>query len=362
MDRPRLNPKVALRCLVGLVAMATSVQAADDPEGWLQRMERALTTRNYEGVFVHEHRGQSETLRILHRVSNGEIAERIVSMDGSGREFIRHGAELSTYLPDQKTVLVERSPDSGLLLTELRAVDTTASGQYASRDLGRARVAGRDARVIAVEPLDDFRYGYRIWIDEATSMPLKSQLRSASGQVVEQLIFTSLTLPVQMTDAALQPAIDARGYRWLRYDSAAAARDAPAAAWQAGELPPGFRMTVRSTQRLPGSSAPVTHLVFSDGLASVSVFVEPSRRDSRDGPATDTTSLGSSSAFSTTVDGHRVTAIGEVPPDTVRAIARSLRPAGDGPAAGGSRGGHVPAGGDGFGPPIRASRPHGGPR
>ena len=357
MDRPRLNPKAALRCLFGVVAMASTAHAADDPEGWLQRMERALTTRNYEGVFVHEHRGQSETLRILHRVSNGEIAERIVSMDGSGREFIRAGAELSTYLPDQKLVLVERSPDSGLLLTELRAVDATGSGQYASRELGRARVAGRDTRVIAVEPLDDFRYGYRIWIDEATAMPLKSQLRSASGQVVEQLIFTSLTLPVQMADAVLQPAIDARGYRWLRYDSAAAATDAPAAAWQAGELPPGFRMTVRSTQRLPGSSAAVTHLVFSDGLASVSVFVESDERDSRDDPATDSTSLGSSSAFSTTVDGHRVTAIGEVPPDTVRAIARSLRPATDGPAPGG-RG---TAGGEGFGPPIRGSGPHAGP-
>jgi sigma-E factor negative regulatory protein RseB len=356
MDRPRPNPKAVLGCLWGVVAMATAAQAAEDPEGWLQRMERALTTRNYEGVFVHEHGGQSETLRILHRVSGGEVAERIVSMDGSGREFIRRGAELSTYLPDQKVVLVEKSPDSGLLLAELRAVDTAASGQYASREVGRARVAGRETRVIAVEPLDDFRYGYRIWIDEATAMPLKSQLRSASGRVVEQLIFTSLTLPVQMADAALQPTVDARGYRWMRYDNAAAAVDAPAAAWQTDELPPGFRMTVRSTQRLPGSSSAVTHLVFSDGLASVSVFVEPQERGSREGPTTDSTSLGSSSAFSTTVDGHRVTAIGEVPPDTVRAIARSLRP-----MSGEGRGGRDAGGADGFGPPIRGSGAHGGP-
>ena len=357
MDRPRPNPQAALRCLIGVVALATTAQAADDPQGWLQRMEQALTTRNYEGVFVHEHGGQSETLRILHRVSGGEVAERIVSMDGSGREFIRRGAELSTYLPDQKLVLVEKSPDSGLLLTELRAVDTTASGQYASRDVGRARVAGRDTRVIAVEPLDDYRYGYRIWIDEATAMPLKSQLRSASGRVVEQLIFTSLTLPAQMADAVLQPAVDARGYRWLRYDSAVAATDAPAAAWQADELPPGFRMTVRSIQRLPGSSTAVTHLVFSDGLASVSVFVEAHERGTRDAPTTDATSVGSSSAFSTTVDGHRVTAIGEVPPDTVRAIARSLRP-----TAGEGRGERGGTGADGFGPPIRSLGPRGGPR
>jgi hypothetical protein len=225
MDRPRLNPKAALRCFVGLVAMATSAQAADDPEGWLQRMERALTTRNYEGVFVHEHGGQSETLRILHRVSNGEIAERIVSMDGSGREFIRRGAELSTYLPDQKMVLVERSPDSGLLLTELRAVDTTASGQYASRSSG-ARVAGRDTRVIAVEPLDDFRYGYRI----GSTKPRRCRSsRAALGQRPGRSSSSSQPDPAGADGRRGAAAGHRRArYRWLRYDSAAAATDAAA--------------------------------------------------------------------------------------------------------------------------------------
>jgi len=353
------------RALCGAVAVAAAARAlADDPQEWLQRMEHALTSRNYEGVFVHEHSGQSETLRILHRVSDGEVAERIVSMDGSGREFIRRGNELRCYLPDQKVVLVEKSPDAGLLLTELRAANADGSGQYESLDLGRARVAGRDTRVIAVEPRDEFRYGYRIWIDERTAMPLKSQLRSVRGSVVEQLIFTSLTLPVQMSDAVLEPAVDARAYRWLRYEAVpATASDAPAAAWQAAELPPGFRMTVRSAQRLPGSGAAVTHLVFSDGMASVSVFVEPEDASGRGPAIPDSASVGSSSAFSTTVDGHRITAIGEVPPDTVRAIARSLRPGneanvddGFGPPIRGL------AGAAGRGPPTPAAGPRAGPR
>ncbi|MFO1400555.1 MAG: MucB/RseB C-terminal domain-containing protein [Steroidobacteraceae bacterium] len=348
----RRRPELAL--LVGLLAFAGAARAADDSQDWLRRMEQALTTRNYDGVFVHEHGGQSETLRILHRISNGEVAERIVSMDGSGREFIRRGVELSTYLPDLKLVLVEKAPDAGLLLAEVRAAGAAASGNYAVRDAGRARVAGRETRVIEVAPRDEYRYGYRIWIDAATAMPLKTQLHAADGRVVEQLIFTSLTLPAQVPDAALQPAVDARDYRWLRHAGEVAAADAPAAdapapAWQPEELPPGFRMTVRSLQRMPGSSRAVTHLVFSDGLASVSVFVEPHDRDAEEMPI-DSSSVGSSSAFSTTLDGRRVTAIGEVPPDTVRAIARSLRA-----AANPTQGPRPPAGGDGFGPPIRNS-------
>jgi sigma-E factor negative regulatory protein RseB len=351
--RPRI---VAFARLLGLLAAAGTARAADDPQGWLQRMERALTTRNYVGVFVHEHGGQSETLRILHRVRDGEVAERIVSLDGSGREFIRHGSELSTYLPDQKLVLVEKAPEAGLLLTEVRAAGATASGHYAVSEAGRARVAGRATCVIDVDALDAYRYGYRLWIDEATAMPLKSQLRAADGHVVEQLVFTSLTLPSEVADAALQPAVDASDYRWLRHDGAATAAEAPApaAAWQPEDLPPGFHMTVRATQRLPGTGRAVTHLVFSDGLASVSVFVEPHDQNADELPI-NSSSVGSSSTFSTTYDGRRVTAIGEVPPDTVRAIARSLR---GGPEDEGAA--RAPAGGDGFGPPIRNSVAHGG--
>lgn len=311
--------------------------AADDPQTWLTRMEQALASRNYQGVFVHEHSGRTETLRIVHRVQGGEVGERIWSMDGSGREFIRRGSELQSYLPDQQLVLVEQNPEPGLLLAELRRLDAAASGQYRVTELARTRVSGRDSRVIAVEPLDEYRYGYRLWIDEASAMPLKSQLRSGRGQVIEQIVFTELTLPTQIADAALAPQVDARGYRWLRHNGladAGAVDRAPVSDWRARELPPGFRMTARSMQSLPGGSRPVTHLVFSDGLASVSVFVEEDVRRAAGAVAAPTpaarsaasefTRVGSSSAFSTEVQGHRVTAIGEVPPDTVRAIARSM--------------------------------------
>jgi sigma-E factor negative regulatory protein RseB len=180
-----------------------------------------------------------------------------------------------------------------------------------------------------VEPRDEFRYGYRVWIDKGSDMPLKTQLRTAGGRVVEQLVFTELTLPAQIPDSALQPAVVARDWRWLRRgpvtgDNAERPADAT---WDASELPPGFRLISNSTQFVGSSQKPATHLVFSDGVASVSVFVEAPTEPLRDlEPGTTTlTSLGSSSALSTEVNGHKVTTIGEVPPDTVRAITRSLR-------------------------------------
>ena len=106
-------------------------------------------------------------------------------------------------------------------------------------------------------------------------------------------------------------------------------RTGPAAAtvWSALKLPPGFRMMLHGAQTLPGSSVPVDHLVFTDGLASVSVFIEMHATPPGAGQVTEVRAarVGSSSAFSTVVDGHKITAVGEVPPATVRLIATQVR-------------------------------------
>ena len=306
-----------------LLAGAAATLADDLPTDWLARTDRALATRNYEGVFVHEHAGETETLRVIHRVGSDGVSERLLSMDGSGREFIRKGSQLTCYLPDQRTVLVERASEARLLLGGLPRIDATSAGLYHITELQKMRVSGRDARVIAVTPMDQMRYGYRVWIDEATAMPLKTQLRNGAGQVLEQIVFTDLRLPAHIAERDLEPAVDARNYRWVQHlDDAADSRGLPVA-WEASALPPGFRMTVSARQVL--HSGPVEHLVFSDGLASVSVFVEVRPARPEDTQLSQSATVGSSSAFSTVIDGHKITAVGEVPPATVRFIASQVK-------------------------------------
>jgi sigma-E factor negative regulatory protein RseB len=305
---------------------------ADDAHEWLERMNTALMTRSYVGDFFHVQDGRVEALRIIHRVERGEVRERLVSLDGSGREFIRTGTELACYLPDKKTVLVEERPAGDSLFANLPAFDHGAAGSYELQSHERARLMGRDTRVITVTPHDEFRYGYRLWIDESTAMPLKTQLCDEHGNVIEQVVFAHITLPERIPDSDFLPGISTHGFRWLRHEPKPVTSGVPnpavgpdnAGNWSALRLPPGFRMTTRTSQPMPGSAGPVTHLVFSDGLASVSVFVES-------GAAPEGTSgealsrVGSSSAYSTVVEGHQVTAVGEVPPETVRYIASSVQ-------------------------------------
>jgi len=296
-------------------------------------MDHALTTRNYDGTFSHWQGGRMELLRIIHRVQDGTVSERLASLDGSGREFIRTGSSLSCYLPDRRTVLVEQRPAEESLVSFPTVNDQTASF-YDIREAGHTRLNRRDTHVITVSPKDEYRYGYRLWIDASTAMPLKSQLADAHGQVIEQIVFASLTLSSRIPDSAFRPEISTEGFQWLRNDAAPHAQPGVAAlAWNAMSLPPGFRMTVRSAQVLPGSASPVDHLVFTDGFASVSVFVERQPAPTGEQPVPESATVGSSSAFSTVVDGHKITAVGEVPPATVRFIASQLKAQGA-PSAG----------------------------
>ncbi len=325
----RIDPRIHARRLnVARVAtlsllLGAGVVLGAEPTEWLERMNKALTTRNYVGVFTHVRGTRAETLRIIHRVRGRDVSERLLSLDGSGREFVREGDELTCYLPDKRTVLVERrAPDSALL----PAMPTLGDGSelvYEIRGGERERLLGRKTRVVALHPRDEFRYGYRLWIDEETSMPLKTQLCDKSGAVIEQILFSSIDLPERIPDSMFKPLVDASNYRWLRAERQLTATNAPPALWEAMRLPPGFRMTTRSQQAMPGSKEPVAHLVFTDGVASVSVFVEPRKPDSK--PTEGPTQVGSSSAFSTVVDDHQVTAIGEVPPNTVQFIAEQVK-------------------------------------
>jgi sigma-E factor negative regulatory protein RseB len=309
--------------------------AAEDVRAWLEKMNQALATRNYDGTFFHLTEGRVETMRIVHRVKAGSVTERLQSLDGSGREFVRSNGELTCYLPDQHTVLVQPRPDHGPFLGSLPRFGSDVDQFYLIEALPTTHLLGHAARVIAVHPKDQFRFGYRLWLDENTAMPLKTQLCDAHGQVIEQILFARLDMPENIADADLTPAVNTEGMRWVRQGPARETTPSALAEYRASELPPGFRLTVSGVQTLGDASAPAAHLVYSDGLATVSVFVEaeappkPAAEQTPSAPAEPPMEglarVGSGFAFSTMVQGHQVTAVGEVPAQTVEFIAHSVK-------------------------------------
>jgi sigma-E factor negative regulatory protein RseB len=338
---PRSRPGWLVPCaVVGvlLTVLPPRSQAGDDARQWLEKMNSALASRNYDGTFFHLSDGRVETMRIVHRVRAGLVTERLLSLDGSGREFVRNNGELTCYLPDQHTVLVEPRQDRGPFLGSLPQFGDEVNQFYDIEALASSHVLGRPVRLIVVTPKDQFRFGYRLWLDETSAMPLKTQLCDSRGQVIEQILFARLEMPDTIADSELAPAVRTEGMRWVRQGPAQDSTPSSLSAFQARELPPGFRLTVSGAQTLGGASIPASHLVYSDGLATVSVFVE-AQRDAKPGPDVQSgdaaeppmeglARVGSGFAFSTVVQGHQVTAVGEVPAKTVEFIAHSVKSGG----------------------------------
>jgi sigma-E factor negative regulatory protein RseB len=310
--------------LLGLVSTTTlAAPQPDDPRLWLDRMASAVNKLNYIGTFVHIIGDETETMRVIHRVDGNDVSERLVSLGGTGREVLRTNEETKCILQAEHAVLIDKhTPRTPVPLhAPLPKYSADLERYYKFYDQGVDRVAERPAHVIEVRPLDAYRFGYQLWLDEQTAIPLKSLRINADGKSVEQVMFTEISFPDHIDDALLQPTISEQGFTvQVRDTTAAPAPQGAAAGWEAADLPDGFQLSATDNE---DEQAEGEHLVYSDGLTSVSVFIE-SLRDAR--PERGFSMVGGSSAFSTMVNGFHVTVVGEVPEPTARMIGNSMRP------------------------------------
>jgi sigma-E factor negative regulatory protein RseB len=318
-----------------LAALAVPAFAGStDARALIGHMNEALGRRNYDGVFVQQIGARRETWRIIHRMRDGRMTERLISTDGSGREFVRNGPEAVWYFPDRKVVLVEQRGRASGYITALYGVGADTEKYYQLRSSEQpVRVRGFMARLVTVEPRDALRYGYRYWIDEKTSMPVRTQLVAATGEVIAEISFISMGLPDAINEELLKPDVDTTGFRWMRRDNPGAANSVRTAFIARQELlPPGF--SVKNFPNLPAMPAtpergPRTRFIISDGLAWVSVFIEDASAGEQPGAMRRSEGLvqmGTTAAFSLTTAGYRITVVGDVPAETVRAIASAIQP------------------------------------
>jgi len=320
--RRTLQPLVLFLCL--LPAVAHSAGEADAQQ-WLERMYEAVHGLNYDGIFVYRHNDRLQSMRIVHGVDELGERERLVSLNGPFREVVRDNDVVTCMLPDDKSVVVqEAGPRRTFPLTVPTHIERLQR-HYHLKLQGRDRVADLAARRVDIEPRDQFRYGYRYWLGEESGLLLRSELRDEGGEIIEELMFTQLQQYAAPPEGLLQSGLAEEGDMvWYRQNESPEGLAAQARRWTVADRPPGFELEVYREHFLPKREQEVEHLVFSDGLASVSVFVEeigsertPPRGDLR---------LGGVNAYVHLLeDGHRVTVVGEVPRVTVRMMAESVR-------------------------------------
>jgi sigma-E factor negative regulatory protein RseB len=312
----------ALIRMVGFVAVLPAGAAMAEPADWLVRMSQAVRTQNYEGVLVYAQGDRMETMRIVHRYRNGREQERLQALSGDAREIHRDDDTITCILPKDRAVKVDRSSFRELLPDLNETTVEAIRAHYEIEDLGSTKLVGRSCRTVSVRPRDVYRYGYRIWIDEETAVPLKVELLGSEGRVLEQVMFTQIDYPAQIDDSALKPTVDASSYVWIRHRAQPSVAPAGAVNWAAGKLPPGFRMVLHEQQMMPDMLEPVEHMVFTDGLATVSAFMAPQGAARK---LRGLSRMGAVTVYARMVDDHHVTVVGEVPRVTVEHIGGQLR-------------------------------------
>ena len=324
------------RFALGLACASLSLAAvaADPASAWLTRMSDAARVTNYQGVIVYQTRDRLETLRVIHRYADGNEVERVQALTGDPREILKQGNQVICLLPKDRKVTLQLPTPKGLFPAMTTERVTQLQKYYDFKDAGTARIAGRTCRGITIAPRDQFRYGYEIWADSKTAVPVKVNLLGADRTVVEQLMFTQIEFPESIPDSAfrteLDPAKFRRVTRIVRDAPPPLASEAEAAGdMRFAQLPPGYRVAMREVRRSPDGQGLVEHLVLSDGLSAISVFAAQRKTPplaGAEGSGQGASQIGAVHAYRRIVGTLHVTVVGEAPSAAVRLVGDGAQP------------------------------------
>jgi sigma-E factor negative regulatory protein RseB len=304
------------------VAFSAHASSTNDPFAWLQRAATSARAASYAGTFVHTNGDRTSTFRITHVASGGEEHERIEPLDGPPHEIVRRNDEMFCHFPDARTVRLDRRT-SRFFPSILRSSPEAIAASYDVK-LGKTeRILGFQCQWIRLAPKDNLRFEQRLCAETSTGLVIRSKTFDGERRVIEQYTFTDLKLGPQAARASdVRSSFEARLRQWRGDKTQLEEAQATETGWTVANAPPGFQKVTELRRSMPGRTQPVSQIVLSDGLASVSVFVEPNAAPSR--TAESTSEDGTTTFYSRPMGEHLVTVLGEVPLATAQQVGRSV--------------------------------------
>jgi sigma-E factor negative regulatory protein RseB len=311
---------------IGALVFQSAGSFADAPSTamqWIQKMSQAMQQLSYEGRFVYLHDGQMESMSIVHVKDEQGKRERLISLNGEAREILRDNKNFTCIWPSSKQVVVDQANQTNKISPLWVPEDVKRLSQYYQfKMLGKDRIADHDAVIVSIVPMDEYRYGMKVWLDEDTGLLVQSSVINSKGGSVEQVMFTELSLlsDEQQKSFSVLPKIDS-SYALIRsHDASSTNRTASDKNWQIKSVPGGFWLDSSFRKKMTNSDEYTQQMIFTDGMASVSIFIEHANGEQLSGES----SMGAVNAYGTLYNEYTITAIGEVPAVTVRQMAESV--------------------------------------
>ncbi len=308
-----------------LLASATlNVQAASDEDAWqiLQKAAVAAHALSYQGIFICQSGQQSKPVQIRH-LFNGQFEfSRNVVLDGSPREVLSQGGDVVIYNPKNEKIVIEKRRGQNMFPAILPTDLDSIKASYLVRMGDTERVADRQAQVLFLEGKDKLRYSYKFWVDTEYGLLLKSVMYNNQNEMIDSIAFNQLGLINNVDLDWFKPKIDGKKHYVMEDEVSAVADNHASPHWRLKELPVGYVKVDQMMRTVRGKSLPVTHLIFSDGLASVSLFIEPIENGVK--PRIGHSVVGNTSFHSSVAGYLQITVLGEVPEAAVAQIANAV--------------------------------------
>lgn len=322
---------LSLLTMMWCVLFGTSLQANEHVRHWLQRMDTAVSQLDYDGHFVYLRGDMLDAMQIRHRVKEGNAREYLISLTGTEREVIRDNNSITIIQSRNGKMHISQRGTTGKLSPLSSLNPGKLDDSYHMRMGEDMRVAGRAAKVILLQPKDNLRYACRLVLDQGNALPLDVALFDADGKQVSRIMFTDLQVlyPAEKTpDAVAQSAVENSQGLVTMLEPVAVRTDAAVSesqeavdlesvtSWKFDKIPAGYQLKNYRLRNKTNAMDRMEHFVFSDGLATVSVYIEPLTTTGLDGEA----SLGAVNVLGAQVNGHKLTIVGEVPAATLKML------------------------------------------
>ncbi len=305
-----------------VLLLLTGIVSAKEPEltalQVLTKMNHAMEVLNYQGTVAFLKNGKLEPMKYVHAAKNGIEQERLLSLNSPMREIIRDAGKVSCLFKETQQTIVDHRPFERSFLVDMPGNLDDIGSIYQFGMAGEEDVAMLPSYVIAIQPKDNARYPRKIWVEKQHFLPLKVAVYDTSGVLLEQVVFTEIAVKNTLPFVTVKPVDDAHPAQHIHQLQA---QSPDQAAFVVTELPKGFREIFFARKPMHNTEQPVDHLLLSDGFTSVSIYMENKSVGMPSGPQ----SVGAVNSYSRTINNYQLTAMGEVPAETVKFIAEGIK-------------------------------------
>lgn len=312
---------LALAAWIPAAALPAFAGPGQDPVAWLQRAVEAARTGTYAGIVVHATGERSSVTRIAHFFANGTEVERIEALDGPRQEIVRRGDELQCYYPDAKTVRLDRRVTARFFPTLIFGPPEALAEHYDVKLGSVERLLDYECQWIHLDPKDTLRYAQRLCAEVTTGLLVRARTLGQQKRVLEQFGFSELRLGSAVPRSELKSPFRALSKDWVKDTRPLEESRQVDTGWLVA-APAGFRKVTEMARTVPGRDRPVSQLVYTDGIASFSVFIEPLATGVR--VSESASAEGDLSISVRPLSEYVVTVLGEVPPAAVQQVARGV--------------------------------------